>query len=195
MTRSARTARLQRGFYARPTLVVARDLLGCLLSHETPEGTASGIIVETEGYLEHGDLASHARFGRTGRCEVMFGHPGVAYVYFIYGMHCMFNVVTEEHQTAGAVLVRALEPVEGVELMQRRRGRKRDLANGPARLCEALGIDLSCNGANLTAGPLGLWRRKSFEEEEVETAPRIGVTGSAEEPYRYFVTGNSHVSR
>lgn len=125
----------------------------------------------------------------------MFGHPGVAYVYFVYGMHFMFNVVTEEHATAGAVLIRALEPVEGVELMARRRGRSRDLSNGPARLCQALGIDLSLNGSDLTRGPLGIWRRKTYDDKEVVTTPRIGVVGSADEPYRFCVKGNPYVSR
>jgi DNA-3-methyladenine glycosylase len=175
--------------------VVARELLGCLLRHRTDAGTTSGIIVETEGYLETGDMASHARFGRTSRNAAMFGHPGHAYVYFVYGMHCMFNVVTEEHGRAGAVLIRALEPVEGAGLMASRRGREKDLANGPARLCQSMAIDLSRNGADLTRGPLGLWRRKSYSAEEVVSTPRIGVVGSAEEPFRYFVRGNPHVSR
>ena len=150
--------------------------------------------METEGYLEHGDLASHARFGRTERSAVMFGHPGHAYVYFVYGMHFMFNVVTEEYDTAGAVLVRALEPVDGLELMYLRRGRACDPANGPARLCQAMGIDLTLNGADLNAGPLGIWHRKSYRDTEVESAPRIGVVGSVEEPYRYFVKDSPHIS-
>lgn len=182
-------------FFERNTLVVARALLGCLLRHETPEGVTSGVIVETEGYLEHGDEASHARFGRTQRSSVMFGPPGVAYVYFVYGMHHMFNIVTEKEHVAGAVLVRALEPVEGIGLMAERRGSERDLAGGPARLCQALAITLEQNGLDLTAGPLGVWRRKAYKDNEVEVTPRIGVVGSVEEPYRYLVKGNPHVSK
>jgi len=125
----------------------------------------------------------------------MFGRPGVAYVYFIYGMHYMFNVVTEPEGSAGAVLVRALEPVEGVDLMKARTGRASALADGPAKLCQALAIDLSQNGQDVTRGALGIWRRKSFKESEVEVTPRIGVGGSCEEPYRFIVKGNPHVSR
>jgi DNA-3-methyladenine glycosylase len=155
----------------------------------------SGIIVETEGYLEHEDEASHARFGRTQRSAIMFGHPGIAYVYFVYGMHYMFNVVTETDEAAGAVLVRALEPVDGLDLMAARRGRKVNLTNGPDRLCQALAIARDQNGADLSAGPLGIWRRKSYDDIEVEVTPRIGVCGSVDEPYRYLVKGNPHVSK
>lgn len=153
------------------------------------------MIVETEGYLEHGDLASHARFGRTPRSSIMYGPPGYAYVYFVYGMHHMFNVVTERRGSAGAVLIRALEPLEGLEQMAHRRGRTEDLCNGPARLCQALGIDLGSNGADVVSGPLTIRRRRSFDDAEVETTPRIGVAGSRDEPYRYCVNGNPHVSR
>lgn len=125
----------------------------------------------------------------------MFGHPGIAYVYFVYGMHYMFNVVTERDRAAGAVLVRALEPVEGLDLMTLRRGRATDLTSGPARLCQALSINREQNGADLSAGPLGIWRRKSYDDKEVEITPRIGVCGSHEEPYRYLVKGNPHVSK
>lgn len=182
-------------FYGRDTLTVARELLGCLLLHETDAGVTSGIIVETEAYLERGDLASHARFGRTERSRVMFGPPGYAYVYFVYGMHYMFNIVTEKEHTAGAVLVRALEPVDGVDLMAARRGTDKSLANGPARLCQAMAISLRQNARDLTGGPLGAWRRKEYRDTEVEVTPRIGVGGSVEEPYRYLVKGNPHVSR
>jgi DNA-3-methyladenine glycosylase len=140
-------------------------------------------------------MASHARFGRTTRNAVMFGQPGFAYVYFVYGMHFMFNVVTEEHGRAGAVLIRALQPVEGAAVMADRRRRSEDLANGPAKLCQAMEIDLRQNGADLTRGPLGIWRRNAYGPEEVVSAPRIGVVGSVHEPYRYYVKDNPHVSR
>jgi DNA-3-methyladenine glycosylase len=188
-------ARLQRGFYSRPTLTVARDLLGCLLFHDSPDGITSGIIVETEAYLGHGDEASHARFGRTERASTMFGRPGRAYVYFIYGLHYMFNVVTEAEHTAGAVLVRACEPADGLELMSRRREGGAHLTDGPARLCQAMGITIDQNGVDLTRGPLGIRNRKSYHEEEVMVTPRIGVGGSHEAPYRFIVRGNPHVSR
>lgn len=182
-------------FYTRPVTEVARGLLGCLLRHESPVGVASGVIVEVEAYLGTGDMASHARFGKTTRNNVMFGPPGFAYVYFIYGMHNMFNVVAEPEHVAGAVLVRALEPVEGAGLMAERRGRDDHLADGPARLCQALRISLADNGADLTKGPLGIWHRRSFREDEVVVTPRVGVTGSHDEPYRYLVKNNPHVSR
>jgi len=169
-------------------------LLGCVLRHESAEGVTSGIIVETEGYLGHGDSASHARFGRTPRSATMFGIPGIAYVYFVYGMHYMFNVVTEKDQVAGAVLVRALEPVRGTELMAKRRGRETDICCGPARLCQAFAITREHNGADLTRGSLSIRRWKSYEDNEVEITPRIGV-GAAGEPYRYLVKGNLHVSK
>jgi len=187
--------RLPRSFYSRPTLTVARDLLGCLLFHDTPDGPASGVIVETEGYLGHGDDASHARFGRTPRASIMFGRPGHAYVYFIYGMHYMFNVVTEAEHAAGAVLIRALEPAGGLELMSVRRGGGSHLTDGPARLCQAMAIDLRQNGADLTRGPLGIRRRMSYDEQDVMVTPRIGVGGSHDAPYRYLVKGNPFVSR
>lgn len=177
---------------------MARDLLGCELRHETPDGTTSGIIVETEGYLEHGDMASHARFGPTDRSSVLFGPPGHAYVYFVYGMHYMFNVVTERDETAGAVLVRALEPLVGIELMSRRRGvapdGKANLTRGPALLCQALGITLEKNRADLGAGPLGIYAMRSHQDPDVMNTPRIGVCGSREELYRCVVKGNPYVS-
>lgn len=190
-------------FYRRETREVARDLIGCLLRHETPEtpegteGTAAGIIVETEAYLGQADEASHARFGRTGRSRIMFGPPGRAYVYFIYGMHYMFNVVTEPAGTAGAVLIRALKPTEGLELMARRRGGAAVglPACGPARLTRALGISLEQNGDDLTAGPLGIWDRKPGSDIEINATPRIGVVGSREHPWRFVMKGNPHVSK
>jgi len=191
------STRLSRSFYSRRTLKVARDLLGCFLVHNTPDGTAGGMIVETEGYLGPGDLASHARFGPTPRSKIMFGPPGTAYVYFIYGMHYMFNVVTELTGTAGAVLVRALEPGSGLDVMEARR-RMDDrmlLTSGPARLCQALAINVEQNGDDLCSGPLGIEKYVLFTDEEVETTPRIGVVASAGEPYRFLVKGNRYVSR
>lgn len=189
-------ARIPLSFYERDTLLVAREMLGCLLRHDAPDGSASGIILETEGYLEHGDLASHARFGRTQRSHVLFGPPGHAYIYFVYGMHYLFNVVTESDKTAGGVLVRALEPVTGQSLMMARRGTsdERNLTNGPGRLTQALSITREQNQADLTKGPLGIWKMRRFDDSEVMATPRIGVGGSTEEPYRYVVKGNPNVS-
>ena len=189
--------RLNASFYSRDTLQVARELLGCTLWHTTPSGKAGGMIVETEGYLGHGDDASHARFGKTPRSRVLFGPPGLAYVYFVYGMHHMFNVVTEADGVAGAVLIRALEPLQGLDLMKERRAKPDGvgLSNGPGRLCQAIAITLEQNEADLTSGPLGIWQGRSFADSEAETTPRIGVFGSVEEPYRFTVKGNPYISR
>ncbi len=157
---------------------------------------ASGIIVEAEAYLELDDGASHARFGRTGRSEVMFGEPGRSYVYFVYGMHYLFNAVTEEKGTAGAVLIRALEPVEGLQLMaERRGGRQSDLTNGPAKLCQALGIGRAQNDLDLCSSPLGIFSSECARGEEILASSRIGVAGSREEPYRFLLKGNPYVSK
>lgn len=154
------------------------------------------MIVETEGYLGARDLASHARFGPTRRGQVLFGPPGRAYVYFVYGMHNMFNVVVEPEGRAGAVLVRALEPVEGLDLMSSRRPEAgpRELCRGPGRLCRALGITLDHNGLDLAEGPLAICKGSPLADVRVEATPRIGVSGSAEEPYRFLVKDNPYVS-
>lgn len=163
--------------------------------HETPDGTAAGTIVETEAYLEREDGASHARFGRTRRSEVMFGAPGRSYVYFVYGMHYLFNAVTESEGTAGAVLVRALEPVVGLELMAGRRGgRETDLTCGPAKLCQSLGIGREQNDLDLSLGPLGIFGGHPARGMEVVVTTRIGVSESREEPYRFLMKGSPYVS-
>lgn len=188
--------RLQESFYNRNTLDVAPDLLGCLLRHETKDGVASGIIVETEAYLDNGDGASHARFGKTPRSKIMFGNPGRAYVYFVYGMHYLLNAVTEEEGIAGAVLIRACKPVEGLKLMEVRRGRgsKKELMSGPGKLCQALGITTKQNEVDLAKGPLGIYRRQSKDCFKIETTARIGVVGSTEEPYRFLIKDCPYVS-
>ena len=164
--------------------------------HETPEGTAGGIIVETEAYRGPGDEASHARRGPTPRSQVMFDAPGRAYVYFTYGMHFMFNVVTGPEGTAGAVLIRALEPTSGSELMRKRRrtAEKVFLTDGPGKLTQALGITLEQNCADLTVGPLGIWRKRRKGRLDIETTSRVGVIGSVENPWRFLIKDNPHVS-
>src|SRR4029079_6772451 len=148
---------LDRAFYDRDTESVARDLLGAVLVCRTDEGTASGIIVETEAYIGEEDPACHAAAGRTRRTEPLYGRPGVSYVYFIYGVHWCFNAVTRAEGLPSAVLIRALEPLQGIELMRQRRGPRINdvnLTNGPGKLCAALGIDGRMNGVSLQAGPL-----------------------------------------
>lgn len=184
---------LKRSFYARPTVEVSRALLGKIISY----GKCSGRIVETEAYLGAGDLAAHSANGPTARNRVIFGPPGHAYVYFIYGMYECLNLVAEPAGVAGCVLIRALEPVAGIAEMQRRRPTARrieDLANGPGKLTRALGIKLKENGADVTRGPL-LVSEGDGAAFEIGVSTRIGISKSADLPLRFFVKGNAFVSR
>jgi DNA-3-methyladenine glycosylase len=197
--------KLKRAFYERDTLMVARELLGMYLVHNSKEGTSVGIIVEAEAYIGPNDAASHAYRGRTSRNEVMFGPGGYAYVYFIYGMHYCFNIVTQKADFPAAVLVRALEPVEGIDLMARRRGIPQitgktqiNLTNGPAKLCEAMGIDKSVNGADLCGNELFITTPEKPASFKIITTPRINIdyAGEAiEYPWRFLAKGNRFVSR
>jgi DNA-3-methyladenine glycosylase len=195
---AARSGRaLPMSFYDRPTEQVARDLLGAVLECTTPLGTASGRIVETEAYLGPDDPACHAVAGLTERTRNLHGPPGVAYVYFIYGVHWCFNAVTREEGHGSAVLVRAVEPIAGVDLMRERRGNVRrdvDLTNGPGKLCQALGIDGAMDGTRLTQPPLQILAAPPVEDGEVEITPRIGITRAADWPLRWLVRGNPYVS-
>ncbi|HUE00338.1 MAG TPA: DNA-3-methyladenine glycosylase [Bryobacteraceae bacterium] len=185
---------LRRGFYARETVAVARDLLGKILVH----GDAAGKIVETEAYLGGDDLAAHSARGLTARTRVIFGPPGHAYVYFIYGMYECLNLVAEPDGKPGCVLIRALEPVAGIEAMQRRRPgahKLRDLTSGPGRLTLALGITRALNGADVTRGPLTVRAPTHGEAFEIEVTPRIGIRHCADWPLRFVIRGNPFVSR
>ncbi len=175
--------RLALSFFARPTLAVARDLLGQRLVHRLNGRRLSGLIVETEAYIGETDLACHARHGRTPRSEVMYGAPGHAYVYFTYGMHWMLNFVTEREGFPAAVLIRALVPLTGIAEMQRRRGRD-PLADGPAKLTQALGIDKRLNGADLCrrATVLFVEAGPGARDREVVRGPRVGL-GDTPEPW------------
>jgi DNA-3-methyladenine glycosylase len=188
---------LVRAFFARPVLAVAHDLLGCLLIHETSEGRCVGRLVEVEAYGSD-DPASHASRGRTGRNAPMFEEPGHAYVYFTYGMHFCLNVVTDTLGLAGAVLIRAAEPLEGADLMRRRRGgvtRDRDLARGPGRLTQAFAITRAQNRADVTRPPLWMGAGERLPEEAIVAGPRIGI-GSTQDgrPWRFTVAGSPFVS-
>jgi DNA-3-methyladenine glycosylase len=185
---------LPRGFYARPTIEVARDLLGKVLVH----GETSGKIVETEAYLGGDDLAAHSARGITNRTRVIFGPPGHAYVYFIYGMYECLNLVAEPDGQPGCVLIRALEPVAGIEMMQQRRPAAhalRDLASGPGKLTLALGITRAQNGADVTRGSLTVRTPRLDEPVEIDVTPRIGIRHCADWPLRFVVRGNPFVSR
>ncbi len=186
--------RLPRSRVAKHTLAVAPALLGCYLVHESPEGRTAGRIVEVEAYLGPRDPASHA-YRRTPRSEVMWGRPGTAYVYFSYGTHVCLNVVTEREGVAGAVLLRALEPILGLELMRaRRRVRElRLLASGPGRLTQAMGITLGHNRVDLIEGSLYLAQGRP--PAAVARTPRIGITAAAEAPWRFVERGSPFLSR
>ena len=189
-------------FFDRSVHEVARELIGC----ELAVGETAGVIVETEAY-EAADPACHAHVGRTARNEVLFGPPGRAYVYLSYGIHSLLNAVAESEGSAAAVLIRALEPTEGIELMRERRGNARahadptrskdiELCSGPGKLTEALGVGLGLNGAPLDQPPFELSPPSGeWTAAEVVTGPRIGITKAAELPWRYCIKGSRFVSR
>jgi DNA-3-methyladenine glycosylase len=195
---------LPRRFYLQPTLDVARDLLGKLLVRETAEGRVSGYIVETEAYLQ-GDPASHAtgrrgsgwRTRMTSRNRTMFGPAGHAYVYFIYGNHYCLNLVTQREGIAEAVLIRAVEPAEGIELMRRRRGVSddRDLTNGPGKLAQAFAIDVTDDGADLTQGGLRIEHGRDVAASAIEVRPRVGLRAACDKQWRFVVAGSPWVSQ
>lgn len=190
---------LSRGFYERPTLQVAEELIGKVLVHLTREGLTSGVIVETEAYVGEDDPACHASFGRTKRNEPLFGPPGVAYVYLNYGVHYLVNAVTEADGYPGAVLIRALQPLDGIALMIRRRGGKgravdeHDLCRGPGNLTRALGIGPRQNRLDLTGGALTIEDR-GIRLTDIARGPRVGIRVAMERPWRFFVEGHRSVS-
>jgi DNA-3-methyladenine glycosylase len=180
-------------FFARPVVDVARDMLGCVVRH----GPTAGVIVETEAY-HHSEPACHAFVGVTARTHTLFGPPGRAYIYRSYGIHALLNAVCEPEGTGAAVLIRALEPLEGVEIMRERRGLERveDLCSGPGKLTQALGIELDLNGSDLEAGPITIESAPAgWEDVEPVVGTRIGITKAAELPWRFCVAGSRSVSR
>lgn len=189
---------LTRDFLDRPGPAVAPDLLGCVLERETDEGLVAVTLTEVEAYDGHADPASHAFRGRTARNAVMFGPAGHAYVYFTYGMHFCVNVVCMPEGTASAVLLRAGTVIAGEDLACRRRSvsSQRDLARGPARLCQALDIDRRLDGADLCVpdSPLRLRTRRSGQKSLIRTGPRVGVREGADVPWRFWLDGEPTVS-
>jgi DNA-3-methyladenine glycosylase len=194
---------LRRSFYARPTLDVAKDLIGTVLVHETSAGRASGVIVEVEAYIGESDPACHAAPGPTARNAPLYGPPGCAYVYLNYGIHYLMNAVTEPEGSPAAVLIRALEPEDGIELMRRRRARgsaKRpseiavdDLCRGPGNLTRALGITLADNRLDLTNSRLRIERRRGGRRP-VAWSRRIGINVGIEAEWRVIATDSRAVS-
>lgn len=192
--------KLDRSFYARAALEVASDLVGKVLVRQVSSRELSGKIVETEAYVGPHDLACHASKGKTARTSIMFGPPGYAYVYMIYGFHFCLNVVTEEEGYPAAVLIRAAEPIESLDLMREFRNnpvRDVDIASGPGKLCQAMSIDKRLNGEDLVGEILWIEDRK-LNSGIIRTSPRVGVDYAGEykdKPWRFFIDGNPHVSR
>jgi DNA-3-methyladenine glycosylase len=192
--------KLPKSFFLQPTINVAQQLLGKLVVHQTDEGLVSGKIVETEAYLAD-DPASHSFRGQTKRNLAMFGDPGTAYLYFTYGMHYCFNVVTADHGVGEAVLIRSLEPKSGIQLMKLRRGREKllDLCSGPAKLVQALGLGLQHNGVSLDIPPLFLTQEpEDYQEPQsfsITKTTRIGITLAQDKQLRYFISNNRFVSQ
>ncbi len=186
---------LSRLFFARPVLAVARGLLGHLLVHDSPEGRTVGRIVEVEAYRGADDPASHA-YRVTPRSVIMVGPPGIAYVYFTYGNHYCLNVVTGREGVASAVLLRALEPLEGLRLMARRRGVTAPLllAAGPGRLTQAMGVSRRQNGWDLTQAPLYIVDGRPGRRR-IATGPRIGIRRATDRPWRFYLAESPFVSR
>jgi len=192
--------KLSRSFYERDAITVARELLGKLLIHESKEGRASGLIVETEAYMGIEDRASHSYGGRkTKRTAVLYGKPGTAYIYLVYGIHCLLNVVTGPEGVPMAVLIRALEPREGIELMRVRRGIEevRELCKGPGSLTKAMGIRMELNGIDMTGDILFIEDIEYYPQEIIQTT-RIGVDYAGKDAlkqWRFYIKGNKFVSR
>ena len=184
---------MKPSFYDRPVLEVAPDLIGCVVAH----GESAGVIVEAEAYHES-EPASHAFVGLTPRTRTLFGPPGRAYVYRSYGVHALLNAVCEPSGIGAGVLIRALQPLAGLDLMRVRRGleRERDLCSGPGKLTQALGIELDLNGSDLQLGPIVISRRpRAWRDVEVICDRRIGITRAAELPWRFTAASSRYVSR
>lgn len=187
--------RLPREFFARSTIEVARDLIGVDLVSRLDGGETRGRIVEAEAYRDASDPASHAARLRRGRVEAMSGLPGIAYIYRSYGFHTMLNVVCEPAGQTGAILIRALEPLVGIDLMRKRRGIDdcRLLCSGPGRLCQAMGIGMDDHGLDLVTSDQ-LWFEFGAAPAQVMAGPRIGISRGTEAPWRFFAAGNRFVS-
>jgi len=188
--------RLNNDYFQLNTVDLARDLLGKVLVHETEQGILVGRIVETEAYLSIGDCACHASRGKTARNAAMFGRAGTAYVYLIYGLYYCFNVVTQKEGVGEAILIRALEPLQGLDIMAKQRGtdNKRLLTSGPGRLCQAMNIGTAQNGTDLCTGSLYLANSDTITLKKILTSERIGISSATGLPLRFYLD-NTYVSR
>lgn len=190
--------KLNKSFYTRDTVTVAKELLGKFIFKKSGRNYLCGKIVETEAYLGEEDPACHAFRKVTKRNEPMFEDGGIAYVYFIYGNYYCFNVVTEKQGTGSAVLIRGVEPINGIQKMKKNRGlirRDCDLTNGPSKFCLAFDIDKKDNREDLTKGRIYISKHKKKETVTINTAKRIGIKEGAELPYRYFIKDNPYVTK
>lgn len=192
---------LSRAFYQKPTLDVARNLLGKKIVRQVRNKIYSAKIVETEAYIGCKDTACHASKGMTPRTKVMFGEAGFAYIYFVYGMHYMFNIVTEQKDFPSAVLIRAAEPLENIQgMIKNRNGQVKNISNGPAKLCQAMQIDKTLNGIDLIIGEkLWLEDYESVDDAMITARPRVGIeyaeARDREALWRFYIKNNKHVSR
>jgi DNA-3-methyladenine glycosylase len=193
------TDKLPLSFYLRPTLRIAKDLLGKYVVRRINGKTLIGKIVETEAYLGQKDPASHAYRGKTKRNEVMFRQGGHLYVYFTYGMHFCANVVTETEGKGRAVLLRAVEPLEGIDYMIKKRKLKdpsiKNLTNGPAKFCAAFKINRSLNGTSLLDNDIYITKGESASDKQIVASSRVGITNGLEKPWRFYIKGNPFVSK
>jgi DNA-3-methyladenine glycosylase len=198
MKQTRRAAALPVAFFRRPTEVVAAELIGKIVVSTVGGLLTAGRIVETEAYLGYDDPASHGyRHHRNARNEALFGRPGIWYVYLSYGMHWCANLVCQRAGLASAVLLRALEPLEGLDVMRERRGElpDRQLCSGPGRLCQALGIDRDLDGSAMAEGPVVVLRGDRVAASAISATPRIGISKAADWPLRFHLTDSPWTSR
>lgn len=183
-------------FFNKSVFNLAKDLLGCELVHKSNQGVTAGIIVETEVYHQN-DEASHSYRGKTNRTKVMFGPPGYTYVYFTYGMHWCFNITAEKSGVGAAVLIRALEPTQGIKLMKKRRIKDSvyELCSGPSKLVQAMGISKSDYGKPVFSGKFRLNPRAKAANLDIRSGPRIGISRAQDKPWRFWIKENPFISR
>ncbi|MGI6678663.1 MAG: DNA-3-methyladenine glycosylase [Dehalobacterium sp.] len=188
---------LEKDFFYRETPLVAQDLLGKILATQIDDTIVSGIVVETEAYLGQNDPGSHSNRGKTKRNSVMFGPAGYSYIYQIYGVHFCYNVTTDKDNVPAAVLIRALEPLTGIDIIRKNRKResRKDLCSGPAKLVQALGITKSMNGTSAVDGPVRFFDKQSTVPFNIIQTTRIGLTQGADLKLRYYIENNPYVSR